>query len=321
MKLSLSTNWCNRRLTSGEEIADVALALGFDELELGFHTTAEQVVGFKRRLDRMPVGSIHAFCPVPLSAPQGYPELYSLVAPQEDARALARFHITKNIVFAAEMGADTVVLHAGRVPLDSFFRRSFDSGVLRAALQEAKGDLAAARYAKLLARAKKRRRARGLRLLPLFEKELAALVPTLEKHRVTLAFENLPYLEGFPDEVETASLLKRFSGAPIRAWFDTGHHRVRERHGWLPAENPLDPLAMLDGDAPFVGMHLNDVIDYHDDHLPPGEGKVDFAALAPLARSVRHIVFEPNGGVSEESLARGLAHIRTRWDHADSDMV
>ncbi len=312
MKFSLSTNWCNRRLASGEEIADKALELGFDELELGFHTTADQVPGFKNRLDRMPVGSVHAFCPVPLSAPQGYPELYSLATQDEDARALARFHVARNVAFAAEMGADTVVLHAGRVPLDFFFRRSLNSGVLRESLQRAKGDLADKRHAKLLARAKKTRASRGRRVAPFFEKELASLLPVLERHRVTLALENLPYLEGFPDETETAHLLKTFEGAPIRAWFDTGHHRVRDRHGWLSAgEDAIDPFAPTA--AAFAGLHLNDVVDYDDDHLAPGDGKVDFAALAPLARAVRHRVFEPHAHVAEAALVRSLARIRALW--------
>ena len=68
MKLSLSTNWCNRRIDDGREIAEKALELGFEELELGFHTTAQQVAGFKAMLGHIPVGSVHAFCPVPLSA-------------------------------------------------------------------------------------------------------------------------------------------------------------------------------------------------------------------------------------------------------------
>lgn len=80
MTFALSTNWNNRRLATGEAIVDEALALGFGALELGFHTSAEQVKGFKARLDEMPVGSIHAFCPVPLSAPCGHPELYSLAS-------------------------------------------------------------------------------------------------------------------------------------------------------------------------------------------------------------------------------------------------
>src|SRR5574344_2700375 len=106
MRLSLSTNWCNRRMESGEEIADKAMELGFQELELGYHTTLFQVKGFKARLDQIPVGSIHAFCPVPISAPQGYPELYSLASFDEESRKMAKLMIGRNVKFAAEMGAD-----------------------------------------------------------------------------------------------------------------------------------------------------------------------------------------------------------------------
>lgn len=308
MKLSLSTNWCNRRLQSGEEIAAKALELGFDELELGFHTTWFQVQGFKRMRDRIPVGSIHAFCPVPISAPQGYPELYTLASFDEDARALARFHVRKNVEFAAEMGADTVVLHAGRAMFcGRFFARGFDSCVLRAALEKAKGRLDDRRYRRLLAKARKVRDVRAAKLLEVLRGEIAALVPELERRGVVLALENLPYLEGFPDEAETAKLLEWFRGAPVRAWFDTGHHRVRAMHGWVA---PGADLAAL----PVQGMHLNDVVDYNDDHLAPGDGKVDFAALEGLAKSVRHVVFEPHAHVAEERLRKGVEHIRRLWN-------
>ena len=316
MRLSLSTNWCNRRLATGEEIADKALELGFDELELGFHTPADQVPGFRSRLDRMPVGSVHAYCPVPISAPCGYPELYTLASFDEDARALARFHVKRNAEFAAEMGADTVVLHAGRVSFAGFLvGRNFTSGTLRAALQKAQGDVKAKRYARLLAKAKRRRRERGARLLDVFKRELEALFPDLERLGVVLALENLPYLEGFPDEAEMAEIAAAYPDAPVKAWFDTGHHRVRESHGWLAA--PAEPKA--EGEEPSAvappprGMHLNDVVDFNDDHLAPGFGKVDFAALADMARASRHVVFEPNGGVSEEDLAKGVSLIRLLW--------
>ena len=307
MKLALSTNWCNRELDDGEAIAERALSLGFDELELGFHTSVAQVAGFKRMRARIPVGSIHAFCPVPVSAPQGHPELYALASFDEDQRALAAFHVRKNIEFAAEIGAETVVLHAGRVAFGTLFNRGFDSGTLRAALADDKANGAkGARYQKLLARARKTRTARGARLMPLFVAQLEALVPVLERHRVTLALENLPYLEGFPDEAELAALVAHFRDAPIRGWFDTGHDRVRASFDWLsparPAGGPSEEI--------FRGMHLNDVVDFDDDHLAPGDGKVDFAALATFARRVRHIVFEPKSHVDEAHLRRGVELIR-----------
>ena len=279
MKFALSTNWCNRRIDSGEEIADVAASLGFDALELGFHTTLEQVRGFKSRLDSMPVGSIHAFCPVPISAPQGYPELYQLACFDEAARAIARVHVRKNIEFAADMGADTVVLHAGRVMCRGFLRR---------------WDM-------------KRRVKRGRRLVDVFKRELETLLPHLEKNKVTLGLENLPYLEGFPAEWELANVC----GDWVKPWLDTGHDFVRMVNAWKGGADG-GAAAQAGEAAQPVGLHINDSVG-GDDHLPPGEGRVDFAVLKPIAEKARHLVFEPNAGVLADQLASGLAFIKNIW--------
>jgi sugar phosphate isomerase/epimerase len=307
VKFSLSTNWCNARLARGEEIAELAGEMGFSALELGFRTTPEQAAGFRARLDVMPVGSVHAYCPVPLSAPYGHPELYTFASRDAGARSLARVHLVRTIRFAADMGADAVVLHAGRVGLSGLFR-TLDSARLREILKANGDDVTAKPYAAALARAQRRRRSRGAKLLEAFTAELSPLVPVLESAGVTLAFENLPYLEGFPDERETAALLDRFAGAPVKAWFDTGHDRVRRCHGWCGAQSPL-----ADRPAAFAGCHLNDVRDFSDDHLPPGEGKVDFAVLKPLAETVAHRVFEPSSDVTREAIEASLAYLRRLW--------
>ena len=280
MKLSLSTNWCNRRIESGEEIADKAMELGFEELELGFHTTLWQVKGFKARLDQIPVGSIHAFCPVPISAPQGYPELYSLASFDENDRAIARVHVKKNILFAAEMGADAVVLHAGRVMCHGFIS-SWDT---------------------------KRRVKRGRKMVDVLKRELDLLAPVLEKNKVTLGLENLPYLEGFPAEWEMESVV----GDWVRPWLDTGHDFVRRTRGWRTiVPTPVAEAATV-REIPPVGLHINDS-QGGDDHLPPGTGRVDFAALKETAAQARHLVFEPAANVSEEDLRKGLEHMKRIW--------
>ena len=279
MKLSLSTNWCNRRIESGEEIADKAMELGFGELELGFHTTLEQVKGFKARLDRISVGSVHAFCPVPISAPQGYPELYQLASLDDDARAIARVHVRKNIEFAAEMGADAVVLHAGRVMCRGLFRR---------------WDM-------------KRRVKRGRKLVDVFKRELDQMVPILEKNGVTLGLENLPYLEGFPAEWEMRDLV----GDWVKPWLDTGHDFVRRTQGWRDLSAPVAETATVREMQP-VGLHVNDS-QGGDDHLPPGAGKVDFVALKTIAENARHVVFEPHANVSEQDLQAGVEHLKRTW--------
>lgn len=277
MRLSLSTNWCNRRLESGEAIADTALELGFDELELGYHTTAEQAEGFRRRLDAIRVGSVHAFCPVPISAPCGHPELYPLASLDEESAKMALLQVRRNVSFAAEIGADTLVLHAGRVACGSPFAR------VRTWLRER----------------------RGRKTLEAFRRMLERIVPELVCNQVTLALENLPYYEGFPDDGELKTVLDWGYGDWVKGWYDTGHARVGECSGWrvpgLPdAEN-------------YAGMHLNDVTDKTDDHFAPSFGKVDFPSLKDFAHKVRHVVFEPSSQVSPEDLATGLGYIRSIW--------
>ena len=288
MRFALSTNWNNDRLDDGAAIADEAIAIGFDALELGFRTQPEQLAGFKSRLDRMPVDSIHAYCPVPLGAPSGHPELHRL----------------------ASLGAKVVVTHAGYADLDGWLV-NLDSEVLRKllTLKDGKEDTERPVYKKYLAKALARRKKRGRKLLDIFRKELDILLPDFQKAGVTLALENLPRLEGFPNAEEAEALLKDYADAPVRLWFDTGHARVRECHKWSDGATAIATRVA----EHVCGMHLNDVKDFHDDHRQPGWGKVDFAALAPLAKRDILRVFEPHAPVTADELKSSLAAIRKLW--------
>lgn len=308
MKLALSTNWHSRGVDDGEAIAEKAAEAGFDELELGYALTEAQSAGIRRRLDLIRVGSVHAFCPLPISAPHGHPELYMLADFNAENRALAATYVKKSVEFAAGIGADTVVLHAGRVGFNGLFDL-LDSRRLKTILLECGGDIRSARYMKALSLAQRRRNARGRAMLARFIPSLAGLVPFLERNRVALALENMPYLEGFPDESEMAKILDVFAGAPVKAWFDTGHHQVRVNLAWARGVMPFAPELT-------AGMHLNDVADYEDDHLAPGEGNVDFARLAAAARKVRHLVFEPSPAVEADSLRRSVGFIRKLFEAA-----
>ena len=291
MKFSLSTNWCNRRIESGEEIADKAAELGFDGLELGFHTTDLQVEGFKKRLDRMPVGSVHAFCPVPISAPQGYPELYQLASFDEEMRKMAQIMIRRNIAFAAEMGATALVLHAGRVYRESLFTRMLPN-------RFAKGFL------------EKNRIARGLKMIDVLKKELEALVPELEKNHVKLGLENLPYPEGFPNLSEVSSVV----GDWVRPWFDTGHWYAMEKSescevGKLESSGVSTFQPSNCSTFQPLGFHLNDSKG-GDDHLAPGDGKIDFSMFKAMMENAEHLVLEPNSSVTDDQLRDALARLR-----------
>lgn len=294
MKFALSTNWCNRRLESGEEIADRAAELGFDGLELGFHTSDFQVAGFKARLDRMPVGSVHAFCPVPISAPRGNPELYQLASFDEETRRMAQIMVRRNIAFAAEMGATALVLHAGRVYRDSLAGWFLPGWFMKG-------------------RREKIREERGRKMIDVLKLELEQLVPELEKNNVKLGLENLPYPEGFPDFDEIASV----TGDWVRPWLDTGHWYALETKRRLARkaneEEQAAPFPIPDAGYRPLGMHLNDSRG-GDDHLAPGDGKIDFAVFRTMMETADHLVLEPNPTAPGHRLRESLVRLRRLCD-------
>ena len=284
MRFALSTNWNNVRLNDGAAIADEAGELGFDSLELGFRTRPQQIPGFKRRLNDMPVESVHAYCPAPVGAPVGHPELYRLCSPDENERALAHMMLEKTFACAADLGAKTVVFHAGYVNMDTLFGNFFTT-------------------------ARKLRAKRGLKTYDMFRTEFDRMRKSLESKGLVLALENLPGLEGFPDLFEAKRLMREFEGSPLALWFDTGHALVRESRLWSGESSHV--AAEL---APWIrGIHLNDVKGVVDDHGEPGSGSVAFSRLAFLAKKVSHRVFEPAPCVDPADLRSSLAYIRSVW--------
>jgi len=308
LRFALSTNWNNAKRTDGEAIADEAIAMGFDALELGFRTLPEQLPGIKSRLGQISVDSIHAYCPVPPGAPSGHPELHQLLSKSEDERGLARLLLRKTFECAEDLGAKVVVFHAGYVDLVTFFT-SYGAHALTAALAKAENKIDAPSYAKRLRKALALRAKRGKKLLEVFKREFGQIAPDLEKRHLILALENLPRIEGFPNADEAESLMEEFKGSPLRLWFDTGHARVCACHGWAAPEAEVASRVAKH----VAGIHLNDVKDFNDDHRQPGWGNVDFAALKELAQGDVLRVFEPHKPVTTDELKASLAAMRELW--------
>ena len=285
MKFALSTNWSNTRLDDGAAIADEAGELGFDSLELGFRTHLSQLAGFKSRLDVMPVESVHAYCPAPVGAPNGHPELYRLCSSDENERALARMHLERTFSCAADLGARVVVFHAGYASMDTLFGNLFTT-------------------------ARKLRVKRGRKVYDAFRREFDILRPSLESKGLVLALENLPSLDGFPNVFEAEELMREFDGAPLRLWFDTGHALVCETNGW-GGESAHMAAKLVSW---ICGMHLNDVKGRSDDHGEPGWGVVDFARLAFIAKGNVLRVFEPSPSVCSSDLRNALSYVRKMWE-------
>ena len=311
MRFSLSTNWNAARHADGEKMVEEILSLGFDALELGYNTTEEHVKGIKKYMaeGKVTVDSVHSYCPVPISAPHGYPELYLLASRDDDERAMATVLLGRTLDFAEKMGARAVVLHAGRVFLDSWLFGDLGSGKLRHALDNAGDDPMSEDYREMLTKALRRREKRARKHFDGFCRSLETLLPRFDRAGITLCLENLPSIEAFPDAREMRLLKQRFgSYSPLAYWHDMGHAQVREFFGW---ENHLGTAQAL---LPMTcGIHIHDAVPLANDHLPPGKGTIDFRAFAFYGAADVIRVFEPEPSVKPGALRDALSLVRRAW--------
>jgi len=309
MRLALSTNWNARRHAEGEPLVDEILSLGFDALELGYHTTELQAEGIKRRIasGACVVDSVHAYCPVPLSAPHGYPELHLLASADDDDRAMATILLGQTLDFAAAMGARAVVLHAGRLLLKSWFK-SYTTGTLLELLDEVERDFAHPKFQKGMEKVLACRTQQVGKIFDAFCMSLDALLPRFERAGVTLCLENLPSIEAFPDAQEMMMLKARFTTPSLAYWHDMGHGQVRE---FLGLENHLAVAQSL---LPVTGgIHIHDAKPPLGDHLLPGKGLIDWNAFSFYGSAEILRVFEPSPEVGPVSLGIAQRDLRKVW--------
>ena len=309
MRFSLSTNWNARRHTEGEALVDEILSLGFDALELGYHTTESLAEGIKRRITSgaISVDSVHAYCPVPLSAPHGYPELHLLASEDDDDRAMAKIMLGQTLDFASSMGARAVVLHAGRLRLKSWFK-SYTTGTLIDALEDVERDMANPKFQKVMEKVLICRSKQVSKIFDAFCLSLETLLPRFERAGIVLCLENLPSVEAFPDAQEMAMLKDRLSTPSLQYWHDMGHGQVRE---FLGLENHLAVAQSL---LPITGgIHIHDAKPPTEDHLLPGNGLIDWNAFSFYGSADLLRVMEPSPDTGPVALGTALRDLRKVW--------
>lgn len=302
MTFSLSTHWNAAYHDTGEAIVDDILALGVDRLELGYDLRIDQVAGVRRRVEQgaVTVVSVHNYCPTPVGAPYGHPELFLMSARDQRTRDSAVLHTSHTIQFAAELGANVVVIHAGRIAM-----RHITTKLLRLVADDKQFS---PRYEKLRTRLLLKREKLAPAALDRVKSCLAQLLPHLEKHKVRLAIENLPSWETVPNESELYALLDDFDSPYLATWHDIGHGRLREMLGVASA-----PLWLTKYGDRLAGIHIHDVSATGVDHIMPPQGTVDFTTFKPFIRNDMVLAFESAPGTPPAEILTGIQSVAQAW--------
>ncbi len=306
MEFALSTHWNAARHSSGETLVEEILALGFRRLELGYDLRRELVPGVQAMVKNgsVRVDSLHNFCPVPMGAMRGHPEIWTMASRDESERESAIRHTANTIHFAAEIGARYVVVHAGNVEMPMISTQLFDLCIAQQQYSPA--------YERLRMKLQEQRDKKAPRQFDHLLRGLERLVPVLEETGVTLALENLPTWEAFPTEIEFEQIKRRFPTPLIRYWHDLGHGQIRQNIGFINHERWLDRLQ-----PHLVGMHVHDVRPPATDHVMPPRGQIDFTRFKHIATSDIVRVIEPSSRTPAEQVTEALAFLNEVWGTPD----
>lgn len=258
--LSLSTAAIARRTDKAEEIVGWIEKVGVLAVELNGikeHTYQE----LRSLLPRagISVFSLHNFCPVPEA---DSPFLFISDDPDERMRAVEA--TINTLRSAAEVGARAVVCHLDYVPL----QKEVEEFAARCRVEGDSPGVKAAR--------ERLRKLRSEKAVPYLDRVLLCLDPILDAAAslgIMVGLETRCGYHEIPSPEELGLILKKFAGAPLGCWHDVGHAHQLEFLGLYRQEELLKRFQ----DA-IIGVHLHDALG-GSDHLPPGTGEVDLAAV------------------------------------------
>ncbi len=228
------------------------------------------------------------------------PNLYQFSADRARERELAQRYTIKTIELAARVQAPAVVLHSGSVDMKNYTDKLLELVVRREKVAE--------KYARLCAEVERQREARKGPYLERVTKLLEQLLPTAEKHEVKLGLENRQALEELPFDSDFRFLFRELASSALVYWHDTGHGQIKENLGFLHHAMQLESLR----DRLF-GFHIHDVEFPGRDHLAPGSGMINFAALKPFVKPEHLKVFEFSPTLPVEEAKRGVKHVQRLW--------
>jgi sugar phosphate isomerase/epimerase len=293
-RLAMSTAWSARRSRDVGPVLDPIQALGFRTIELN-SLTPRMVGQLPAELARrgMVVQSAHDPCPWPVDATgerlplSRLPELSSLDS-AERGRAVTL--VRASIETARDMGARALVVHLGSVHTSVEQWQLFH--LLRAGRR--------LEFARLRAWALVERETLKA---PYVERALASVRELGEfaaQAGMELGIETRDGYQEIPSLAEFDEVFAASDGLPVYYWHDVGHAEKQRHLGLVAAGAYLQRFA-----GRLIGVHLHDAI-LDRDHLAPGTGEVDLAAVARLLPGNALRTLELSDDPTPDEVRRGV---------------
>ena len=292
--LALSTMWNYRKASSGEELMDQLMALGFTKTELNYRVKPEWLPGIERyiKAGHIRAVSVHNVFPETKDERFGTDSVLLGYA-DESLRSQAVELSKRSIDWASRLGAGAVVFHPTEVPLPP---AQYDVPLEK---MIAAHETAGAAYQALRAEMIEKRKAAPYLSQTLKSIEELCDYVTNNHLPVRLGMENRAMCHQAPIFSEFEIIAERFEGSPAGIWLDTGHAIMMMEMGLQSL--PLSARVKRN----IVGMHIHDAVDGLDHYAPctlPGD------VLAPFREYIQASpikVLELSGRLAAQEILTG----------------
>jgi sugar phosphate isomerase/epimerase len=276
--------------------------LGFEYAELSHGIRLSLVPGILEAVDagEIKISTLHNFCPLPIGVTHAAPNIFKFTSLDNRERENALRYSLKTLELAARVKARLVVLHLGAVEMKDYTDRLVE-------LAE-NGQKETPKYEKICREAVERREQRKEKHVQLAYDMLHRLAEQAGRMGIKLGVENREAVEEIPFEEDFPFLFMEFQDPIVGYWHDTGHAQIKENLGLINHVIHLESMADR-----LHGFHIHDVRFPGQDHFPPGQGMIDFAALKPYVKPEHIKVFELSPGVPAEAIAPAVALIKATW--------
>lgn len=263
-ELALSTMWGIGKFPNFADFFSAGMNLGFNRFELNHAVTSSMLTGMRR--NGYQVASVHEPCPSDISPAMLKERDWLVSSLDEENRRQGVAAIRRSIDLAQGLGARAVIVHPGRVNMDTAHDETLRQ--LYRAGKSSTLDYIDIKEQFIAARAEK-----AERHLHAVRRSLVELAEYAGKRSLCLGLENRYHYFEIPLPNEVEYLLDIGYDDVIGFWYDVGHAETLGQMGFIPHEEWLKRLA-----SRIVGTHLHDVIGI-DDHHAAGLGQVDWSLV------------------------------------------
>lgn len=297
-QVALSTMWGVGRFPGLDDFFKNAHAIGFDRFELNHMVDSPMLRGIDLK-NGFRVASVHEPCPADVSTAALRDRDWLISAPDEDNRRQGVAMVKRSIDLAREVGASTIIVHPGRVNIDT----AIESRLYKLFRE---GKAVTLEYAEVKEQLVRARADRVEVNIAAVCKSLPELAEYARPFGIRLGLENRFHYHEIPLPDDLERLLDIGYADVIGYWHDVGHAQVIENLGFNSHREWLERFS-----SRIVGIHLHDVVGIGD-HRAAGTGNMDWEMVARYlpADALRTCEFQNNN--SPEQVAAGVAFLVQR---------